>query len=45
LALGQALKGRTKAIYLFVEQQQTGSIAFYSNLGFKVGGQYELRFF
>ena len=44
LALGQAHKDRTKAIYLFVENQQTGSIAFYSNLGFEVGGQYELRY-
>jgi predicted GNAT family acetyltransferase len=45
LALGQALKDRTKAIYLFVENQQTGTIAFYSNLGFEVRGQYELRYF
>lgn len=45
LALGQALKDRTKAIYLFVENQQIGSIAFYSKLGFEVAGQYELRYF
>ena len=44
-ALGQALKNRTKAIYLFVENQQAGSVSFYLNLGFEVAGQYELRYF
>jgi predicted GNAT family acetyltransferase len=45
LALGQALRDRTKAIYLFVENQQIGAVAFYSKLGFEVAGQYELRYF
>jgi uncharacterized protein len=44
-ALGKALQDRTKAIYLFVENRQTRSISFYLNLGFEVGGQYNLLYF
>jgi predicted GNAT family acetyltransferase len=44
-ALGQTLQDRTKAIYLFVENDQISSIAFYLSLGFEIGGQYDLLYF
>jgi len=44
-ALGQILLQRTKAIYLFVEQENTRTQSFYLNLGFSSGGQYDLLYF
>ena len=44
-ALGQILLQHTKAIYLFVEQENTRTQSFYQNLGFSVGGQYDLLYF
>ena len=43
--LGNILLKRTQAIYLFVENQNTRTRSFYSNLGFKVAGQYDLLYF
>jgi ribosomal protein S18 acetylase RimI-like enzyme len=44
-ALGRIFLQRTKAIYLFVEQENTHTQAFYLNLGFSIGGQYDLLYF
>ena len=43
-ALGRIFLERTQAIYLFVEQQNTRTQEFYLNLGFSVGGQYDLLY-
>ena len=44
-ALGRILLQHTKAIYLFVEQENTRTQSFYLNLGFSIGGQYDLLYF
>jgi len=44
-ALGRILLERTNAIYLFVENKDTRTKSFYSNLGFTVSGQYDLLYF
>lgn len=44
-ALGRILLQHTKAIYLFVEQENTQTQSFYLNLGFSIGGQYDLLYF
>ena len=44
-ALGSILLQHTKAIYLFVEQEDMRSTSFYLKLGFRVGGQYDLVYF
>ena len=44
-ALGCILLQHTKAIYLFVEQDNTRTTSFYLNLGFSIGGQYDLLYF
>jgi predicted GNAT family acetyltransferase len=44
-ALGRILLQNTKAIYLFVEQENTRTQSFYLNLGFSIGGQYDLLYF
>jgi Predicted acetyltransferase len=44
-ALGRVLLQHTKAIYLFVEQENTRTRSFYMNLGFSIGGQYDLLYF
>lgn len=43
--LGHILLKRTKALYLFVENQSTRTKSFYLNLGFKVAGHYDLLYF
>ena len=43
--LGRILLKRTKALYLFVENQSTRTKSFYLSLGFKVAGQYDLLYF
>ena len=43
--LGRALMARGKAIYLFVESQNTRTKSFYLKLGFTVAGQYDLLYF
>jgi uncharacterized protein len=45
LGLGRVLMSRGKAIYLFVESQNTRTKSFYLNLGFTVAGQYDLLYF
>lgn len=44
-AIGHILLQRKKAIYLFVEQDDTRLQSFYFNLGFSIGGHYELLYF
>ena len=44
-ALGRVLMARGKAIYLFVESQNTRTKSFYLKLGFTVAGQYDLLYF
>src|SRR5829696_1559912 len=44
-ALGRILLQHTRAMYLFVEQENTRTHSFYLNLGFNVGGQYDLLYF
>jgi predicted GNAT family acetyltransferase len=44
-AVGHNLLERTKAIYLFVENEHTRTIAFYLKLGFDIAGQYDLLYF
>jgi ribosomal protein S18 acetylase RimI-like enzyme len=44
-ALGRILLQRTKAVFLFVEQENTRTQSFYMNLGFSSGGQYDLLYF
>ena len=43
--LGRILLKRTKALYLFVENQSARTKSFYLSLGFKVAGQYDLLYF
>jgi ribosomal protein S18 acetylase RimI-like enzyme len=43
--LGRILMARGKAIYLFVETQNTRTRSFYLKLGFTVAGQYDLLYF
>ena len=43
--LGRILLKRTKALYLFVENESTQTKLFYMNLGFNVAGQYDLLYF
>ena len=44
-AVGNILLQRKKAIYLFVEQENTRLQSFYFNLGFSVRGHYDLLYF
>jgi uncharacterized protein len=44
-AVGRKLQERTKAIHLFVENENTRTIAFYLKLGFDIAGQYDLLYF
>jgi len=44
-ALGQIFLQHTRGIYLFVEQENTRTQSFYLNLGFSIGGQYDLLYF
>lgn len=44
-AIGRTLLQRKKAIYLFVEQENARLQSFYFNLGFTVGGHYDLLYF
>ena len=41
-ALGRIFLQRTKEIFLFVEQENQRTQSFYLNLGFSIGGQYDL---
>lgn len=43
--VGRKLLEHTKAIHLFVENENTRSTAFYSRLGFNIAGQYDLLYF
>jgi ribosomal protein S18 acetylase RimI-like enzyme len=43
--VGSILLQRTKALYLFVENQNMRTKSFYLNLGFTVAGQYDLLYF
>jgi uncharacterized protein len=43
--LGRILLKRTKAIHLFVENQNSRTTSFYLKLGFTVAGQYDLLYF
>jgi len=43
--LSRTLMARGKAIYLFVENQNTRTTSFYLNLGFTIAGQYDLLYF
>jgi predicted GNAT family acetyltransferase len=45
ISLARILLERAKAVYLFVEDKNTRTISFYSNLGFRVAGQYSLVYF
>lgn len=44
-AIGNTLLQRKKAIYLFVEQDNVRLRSFYFNLGFRIGGHYDLLYF
>lgn len=44
-AVGRNLLERRKAIYLFVENDNTRTIAFYLKLGLDIAGQYDLLYF
>lgn len=44
-AIGNILFERKKAIYLFVEEENTRLQSFYFNLGFSAGGNYDLLYF
>ncbi len=44
-ALGRILLESRKAIYLFVENENTRTKSFYLNLGFTAAGQYDLLYF
>jgi uncharacterized protein len=44
-AAGRKMLERTKAIHLFVENENTRTTAFYSRLGFDIAGQYDLLYF
>jgi predicted GNAT family acetyltransferase len=43
--LGRIFLERTKAIYLFIEQENSQTKSFYSNLGFSVADHYALLYF
>ena len=43
--VGRKLLERTRAIHLFVENENTRTTAFYTRLGFNVAGQYDLLYF
>ena len=43
--VGRKLLERTRAIHLFVENENTRTTAFYARLGFNVAGQYDLLYF
>ena len=43
--VGRKLLERTKAIHLFVENENARTTAFYSRLGFNIAGQYDLLYF
>ena len=43
--VSRKLMARGKAIYLFVESQDTRTRSFYLNLGFTIAGQYDLLYF
>lgn len=43
--LGRIFLERTKAIFLFVERENSRTKSFYSNLGFSVADQYDLLYF
>jgi ribosomal protein S18 acetylase RimI-like enzyme len=43
--VGRKLLEDTKAIHLFVENENTRSTSFYSRLGFNIAGQYNLLYF
>jgi len=43
--VGRKLLEHTKAIHLFVENENTRTTAFYSRLGFNIAGQYDLLYF
>lgn len=45
VSLGRIILEHTKAIYLFVEKENTRTKSFYLNLGFSVSGQYDLLYF
>ncbi len=45
VSLGRIILERTKAIYLFVEKEDSRTKSFYLNLGFSVAGQYDLLYF
>jgi ribosomal protein S18 acetylase RimI-like enzyme len=45
IGLGRVLMSGAKAIYLFVESQNTRTKSFYLKLGFTVAGQYDLLYF
>jgi ribosomal protein S18 acetylase RimI-like enzyme len=44
-AVGRKLLDQTKAIHLFVETENTQTIAFYLKLGFDIAGEYDLLYF
>lgn len=44
-AVGHELLDHTKAIYLFVENENTRNTAFYLKLGFDIAGNYDLLYF
>lgn len=44
-AVGHQLLEHTRAIYLFVETENTRTASFYSRLGFDVAGNYDLLYF
>ena len=44
-SLGRIILERTKAIYLFVEKEDSRAKSFYLSLGFSVAGQYDLLYF
>jgi uncharacterized protein len=45
VSLGRNILERSKAIYLFVENENSRTKSFYLNLGFSVAGQYDLLYF
>jgi predicted GNAT family acetyltransferase len=44
-AVADKLLDHSKAIYLFVEKENTRTIAFYLKLGFDIAGNYDLLYF
>jgi predicted GNAT family acetyltransferase len=45
IGVSRILMKHAKAIYLFVENQDTRTKSFYLNLGFNMAGQYDLLYF